>query len=508
MARFVVSHRFSGKKDRAALRGDFEKTAASFRAFASIVSDKQPESSEVRHVLHVDADPREMHQRLSEWGPDVLVEAEALRYTALARPGMVELERLLEGPSPAASGVGAVLNVSLQGSGQPIQAANLTLFLANLAGKAPGTSIAGTSDADGKAQFLYNPALWLPTVLLVEPRNAFWSWWQTISQLPPDGVVIDIPPLPKRGPLGWWHNVLGEITGTARGEGIKIGIADTGVGPHPYLPHIQPLGSAIGGTYDPAAVSGLDVEQHGSHVAGIFAARPPDGSNDYQGIASAADVGMIRVFPQNGGANQGDIAQAIDILSSQFGADLINLSLGSPQPSGIEQDAVRGAADVGTLCVAAAGNGFSQPVLYPAAYPEVAAVAAVGLLGAAPMDSLAGHCVPQDSSLFTSGGLFVANFSNVGPELACAAPGVGIISTVPATQDTPTPYADMSGTSMASPAACAALATLLSVDETYKQMPRSIERAQRASLVLMSYLAPLGLSQASAGWGLSQAWPG
>jgi len=121
---------------------------------------------------------------------------------------------------------------------------------------------------------------------------------------------------------------------------------------------------------------------------------------------------------------------------------------------------------------------------------------------------LAGHCAPQDPSLFTPGGLFVANFSNIGPELFCAAPGVGIISTVPATKDAPAPYADMSGTSMASPAACAALATLLGVDETYKQMPRSIERAQRASLVLISYLAPLGLTQASAGWGLSQAWPG
>jgi hypothetical protein len=512
MARFIVSHLFSGKKDKAAVRDDFEKTASGLRSFASVVSDKQYESPDIRRVLHVEAEPREIQQRLSEWGPGVLAEPEAQRFPAVSYPGFVELERMAQGPTPVPAGVGASFSVTLGGSGQALEGASLTLFLANLTGKAAGTNMTGNSNAEGKAQFLFNPALWQPSLLLIEPRNGYWGWLQAIPQ---DGGVIDLPPLPKKGPLGWWQNVLGEFSGASsgegikRGEGIKIGIADTGVGPHPFLSHVYSLGSVIAGDYNPAAGSGHDVVGHGSHVCGIVAARPVDGSEDYRGIAPGADVAMVRIFPPNGGgANQGDIAQAIDILSSQFGADLINLSLGSPQPSGIEQDAVRAAADMGTLCMAAAGNGFAQPVLYPAAYSEVAAVGALGLFGSAPLNSLAAYCTPQQPGLFGPGGLFVANFSNSGAELACAAPGVGIISTVPATSAVAAPYAERSGTSMASPAACAALATLLSHDETYKQTPRTIARAQRASLVLMSYLAPLGMSQSSAGWGLSQAWPG
>src|SRR5262249_6787059 len=107
-----------------------------------------------------------------------------------------------------------------------------------------------------------------------------------------------------------------------------------------------------------------------------------------------------------------------------------------------------------------------------------------------------------------AGSLYVANFNNVGSNLLCSAPGCGIVSTVPVRGVVPTPYADMSGSSMAAPVACGALATLLSPDPSYLEMPRGLARAQRASSLLTSLLFPLGLSPQFAGRGMSRAWSG
>jgi len=46
--------------------------------------------------------------------------------------------------------------------------------------------------------------------------------------------------------------------------------------------------------------------------------------------------------------------------------------------------------------------------------------------------------------------LFLASFSCFGPTLACAAPGVGIVSTVPDRDGVAGAYMEMDGTSMAS----------------------------------------------------------
>src|SRR5215468_7686533 len=91
------------------------------------------------------------------------------------------------------------------------------------------------------------------------------------------------------------------------------------------------------------------------------------------------------------------------------------LSLGGTQPSQIEQDALRTALDYGTLCIAASGNSFSQPVMYPGAYPEAVAISAVGLVGVYPPGSMEAHSLPTlPTQLDRIGpyGLFVADFSN------------------------------------------------------------------------------------------------
>jgi subtilisin family serine protease len=272
--------------------------------------------------------------------------------------------------------------------------------------------------------------------------------------------------------------------------------------------HVTSIGAITGGQYDPGA--GQDVVGHGTHVSGIIGARPVEGSGDYCGIADGAEIICIRVFTREGETNQGDVAEAIDRLVLEHDVHLINLSLGGTQPSQIEQDALRTALIFGTLCIAASGNNFSQPVMYPGAYPEALAVSAVGRVGAYPPSSLEAHSCPTlPTQLDRIGpyGLFVADFSNIGPQTSCTAPGVGIISTFPARPEVVAPYAAASGTSMAAPIVCASLATVLAQDANYHALPSRVERAQWASAVLLASLRPLGLSWVYVGGGLVQAWP-
>lgn len=98
--------------------------------------------------------------------------------------------------------------------------------------------------------------------------------------------------------------------------------------------------------------------------------------------------------------------------------------------------------------------------------------------------------------------LFLASFSSFGATLACAAPGVGIVSTVPTRAGLNRPYMEMDGTSMASPATCGALAVMLSKDATYKSLPRDLSRAKRASLVFSQHCKPFGLAVKYEGRGL------
>src|SRR5262249_49716356 len=127
----------------------------------------------------------------------------------------------------------------------------------------------------------------------------------------------------------------------------------------------------------------------------------------------------------------------------------------------------------------------------------------LGLSGAFPSNSIEALAVPSSSDRF-AGNLFEASFNNNGPHIACTAPGVGIISTVPGAAGEPA-YAAMSGTSMACPATCAALATLLSADAAYLRMPRNTARAQYAWNVLLRSLRKLGLSNTYEGYGLATA---
>jgi subtilisin family serine protease len=110
--------------------------------------------------------------------------------------------------------------------------------------------------------------------------------------------------------------------------------------------------------------------------------------------------------------------------------------LGTPYDSPLLREAMTKLKAAGIVSVAAAGNSGGS-VEYPAAYPEVIAVSA------------------------TDTNDLLASWSNRGPEIDLAAPGVEIYSTYKGST-----YKTLSGTSMAAPHVTGAAALLLNTPIT------------------------------------------
>jgi subtilisin len=351
------------------------------------------------------------------------------------------------------------------------------------------------TNEEGEAEFKF-ASFYEVLSVIVTPYSEFWP--QVVRGAPPGrklNVVCDR--LPDKGPSGWWHKALGIRADAEYGKGIKIGVIDSGCGPHPAVKDVSKRGAFINGTYDEDG--GNDSGAHGTHVCGIICGDTRNNSLPFYGIAPGTEVHSVRVFPEEGAANQGDIADAIDFLVEQEEVHLINMSLGADTRSVILEQAIRNAFERGVLCICAAGNNAGR-VSYPAAFAEAVAVSAVGELGFVPLDSL--PALPTDPALFGKSQLHAADFTNFGGEVRVACPGVGIIAPVPDRGKHSSPYASMSGTSMASPIACAALAILLSRDQAYIGMERSRQRARYARNMLTTSAQTIELPREYEGSGL------
>lgn len=172
-----------------------------------------------------------------------------------------------------------------------------------------------------------------------------------------------------------------------------------------------------------------DDNGHGSQVAGVAGAASNNGLG-VAGVCWDCRLMAVKVMQASGVVNYSDIAAGVAYAAGQ-GAQVINLSLGGYADSETLRTAIESAAAT-TVIVAGAGNDDSTNPFYPAAYPEVIAVAGT--------DQTNGK----------------ASFSNYGSWVDVAAPGVEIKTTFAGNNS----YGSESGTSLSAPFA-AGLAGLL-----------------------------------------------
>lgn len=215
-----------------------------------------------------------------------------------------------------------------------------------------------------------------------------------------------------------------------------VAVIDTGIDPtHPILQHnLFSLGLDLVVGEGPAidVANGIDDDGdgladesygHGTHTAGSVVLVHPN-----------ALIQPYRVLDSDGNGNGFAVAAAI-VDAIDKGVDVINMSLGMSGDSTPVANAVAQANQAGIAVIASAGNTGGE-VLFPGAYPEVFAVAAVD-----PMD-------------------VKASFSAFGGDVAFCAPGVDVYSAMPEGQ-----FAWWSGSSMATAIASGAVALTRSVGE-------------------------------------------
>ncbi|MFJ5535366.1 type VII secretion-associated serine protease mycosin [Streptomyces sp. NPDC093261] len=213
----------------------------------------------------------------------------------------------------------------------------------------------------------------------------------------------------KSTPWSLQRILLDQLRGQATGEGVTVAVIDTGV--DDSNPQLRGAMAPGGGDFVGHTDGTQDDEGHGTRVAGIIAARPLKGTG-FAGIAPDAKILSFRYTgAQEKQGNSKTMSQAISAAVTK-GAKIINISsdTADKQDNTELRNAVAAAVHAGALIVAAAGNdgadGKSADT-YPASYPGVLAVAASDR---------------NDERAF---------FSQAGDFVDVAAPGVGMVSTVP-----------------------------------------------------------------------------
>jgi subtilisin family serine protease len=219
---------------------------------------------------------------------------------------------------------------------------------------------------------------------------------------------------------------------------VDVAVLDTGVSlDHPDLNVYKDV-TFINGT-----TTGNDDNGHGSHVAGIAAAK--DNDVGIVGVAPGARIWAIKVCDASGECKITNQMKGIEYaIKHADEIDVLNISIENPNSPALNS-IIDEAVKAGITVVVAAGNyGKDASLTSPANDPNVLTVSAIadsdGVCGAVGPDLF----VSGDNATSTDDSF--AYFSNFGPVVKIAAPGVNVLSTY-----TGNGYAVDSGTSMAAP---------------------------------------------------------
>lgn len=242
---------------------------------------------------------------------------------------------------------------------------------------------------------------------------------------------------PKRQ---WMHAVLGTYAAwenNLKGQGVNIAIIDTGIREN----HVDISANCIGGRYfadgNVAEKNSIDVNGHGSHIAGIIAA--DDNKRLGTGIAPDAKVCGLCAFNSYGESTAADVIRAVNYAVVDDSFDIINLSLGGYSYNDVFAKAIKTAYEKGIIVFAAAGNEATSREHYPSDYEGAFSVASINRRGRA------------------------SSFSNYGENIDFAFPGEEIYSI---DYEKINGYKYASGTSMSTAVASGVAALIISSDHS------------------------------------------
>ncbi|MCL2538868.1 MAG: S8 family serine peptidase, partial [Oscillospiraceae bacterium] len=288
------------------------------------------------------------------------------------------------------------------------------------------------------------------------PKKQFWSndFGDTYLKNPNAGT----------GGYQWFHDAIGSFSawGTTMGEDVIVAVLDTGV--QSNHPDLSPAPGVLPGRNEsnPSTPNDTnDVAGHGTHVAGIIAARANTVGG--RGVAPKAAILPVKVLSDTGSGTTATTTSGINWVINgvnQRRADIINMSLGGYGYDTLCALATANAIKKGIVVVAAAGNDGTNNRCTPADYPGVVCVASTDMNG-------------QRSS-----------FSNYGPQITISAPGSEILSTIPGSL-----YKVMGGTSMATPVVAGAIALYISQMAT---MPANEKDVADVVKAMVKYATPAG----------------
>ncbi|MEO8615097.1 MAG: S8 family serine peptidase [Luteolibacter sp.] len=216
------------------------------------------------------------------------------------------------------------------------------------------------------------------------------------------------------------------ITGdnSSWGKGILIAILDTGVMSNPAF---KSRISSINLVPLPG-----DLSTQNGHATAVASMIIGQGSLT-PGVAPGADILSIRIANDLGQSDSYLLASGI-LAAVDGGAKIINISMGSDNPSPLITKALEYAYAAGVLVVAAVGNNGTNQVSHPAADP--------GVIGLGAVDARNDHL----------------DFSNTGNQVAISTAGFGINAAWQSDQ-----AAAVSGTSFSSPIFVGAVAGVAGV---------------------------------------------